>query len=52
MTVSLPRRVQNFRDKAIKGHLTPPDALIALVQGTGLEVHAEQSNLQINQIIS
>jgi len=41
--------VQNFRSKAVKGNLTPPNALIALVKGTGLEVHAEQNILKINQ---
>jgi hypothetical protein len=41
--------VQNYRSKALKGELTPSDALIALVKGTGLEVHAGQNNLKVNQ---
>jgi hypothetical protein len=41
--------VHSFQSRTLNGDLTPSDALIQLVKGTGLEVHAEQNSLTINQ---
>jgi len=48
-TIRYDRKVaQTFRSPAVKGNLTPSDALIQLVKGTGLEVHTDAS-LALNQ---
>jgi len=41
--------VHSFKGSKLEGNLTPSDALIRLVKGTGLEVHAEHASLAINQ---
>jgi hypothetical protein len=41
--------VHSFQSHTLNGNLTPWDALIQLVKGTGLEVHAERNSLIISQ---
>lgn len=43
-----PRAAQAFHNSAVKGKLTPCEALIQLVKGTGLEVHLDKQ-LVVNQ---
>jgi len=40
---------QRFKSNAVSGNLAPWEALIMLVKGTGLEVHADKNKLDINQ---
>lgn len=41
--------VRPFRSSTVKGRLTPTEALIRMVRGTGLEVHADSMGLHISQ---
>jgi len=41
--------VQSFRAPAVQGQLPAADALVRLVQGTGLEAHSDASGLSVSQ---
>lgn len=43
------RVVQSVRGNAVQGKLAPSEALIQLVQGTGLEAHYDNNKLSVSQ---
>ncbi|MBC6611551.1 hypothetical protein H8B15_11485 [Hymenobacter sp. BT507] len=41
---------QQFRSPAVQGTFTPTDALIRIVQGTGLEAHVDRNGLEVSRV--